>query len=368
MLSSKKSTELDNKLLLSDPSLDRMGTAYKKNLKDQIESINICFVSSISKKNKLPSLNFSLKDYSKFFSREKILDHIANYYFEILSNNARSRNETSEKFDSTILYPNPHHDFYRHLDQIISKNISEIFFGIKRDDFQDKNIEELSLGNPFLQNFSNHNPIVQNLILNAIKNNFDLNDEVVLQVRDKLLMAKHLEPRTIFSRGFQNHIQTPQTPQAPKAKNYSSLFQDRISGESTNFPGVKNSPFRSISISPIQNQNPITSSQISSIVIRAKNLTLLSKSTMTQDREDLISKDTVIGRKIDNKPLTLGSRISGESIFQATIGFQSPFSSPETYKTNPILPSHNSSPFSSPSGIRAETLHGPIRTSTPLIP
>ena len=359
MLSSKKSTELDNKLLLSDPSLDRMGTAYKKNLKDQIESINICFVSSISKKNKLSTLNFSLKDYSKLFSQEKILEHIANYYFEILSNNSTSRKDTSDKFDSTLLYPNPNHDFYLHLDQIIFRNIQEIFSSFKVTNLQI--LQEVSQGNPFLQNFSNHNPIVQNLILNAIKNNFDLNDEVVLQVRDKLLMAKHLEPRTIFSRGFQNHIQTP------KATKDSSLFQDRISGESTNFPGVKNSPFRSISISPIPNKNPITSSQISSIVIQAKNHTLLSKSTMTQDRQDSISKDPVIGRKIDNKPLTLGSRISGESIFQATIGFQSPFSSPETYKTNPILRSHNSSPYSSPSEIRAKTLHPPIRTSTPII-
>ena len=130
--------------------------------------IIIPIARKLSKKNKLPSLNFNLRDYSSFFPREKILDHIANYYFEILSNNAESRTDTSDKFDSTLLYPNPNHDFYRHLDQIIFRNIQEIFSSFKVTSFKVTNVEilqEVSKGNPFLQNFSNHNPIVQNLIL-----------------------------------------------------------------------------------------------------------------------------------------------------------------------------------------------------------
>jgi hypothetical protein len=291
MLSSRKSIELSNELLLSVPSLDRIGTAYKKNLKEQIEIINICFVSSISKKNKLPSLNFSLKDYSKFFSREKILEHIANYYFEILSNNATSRSEKSDKFDSTLLFPNPNHDFYRHLDQIIFRNIQEIFSGFKVTNLEI--VQEVSQGNPILQNFSNHNPIVQNLILNAIKNNFDLNDEVVLQVRDKLLMAKHLEPnyRTHFSQRFQDHVQNPVVKKGP-----ATLSRDRIVTESPQSLGIRNSSFRALTSPTTQNQNPITSSQISLIVIQTKKLDLLSQSTIPQDRGELISKNPAIGR------------------------------------------------------------------------
>jgi hypothetical protein len=366
MLSSRKITELSNELLLCVPGKDRIGHGYISNLKDKIESINICFVSSISKKNKFPSLNFNLKNYSTFFPRTNILEYIAKYYFEILSNNTTSRSDSSDKFDSTLLYPNPNHDFYRHLDHIISRNIQEIFSGFKVTNLEI--VQEVSQGNPILQNFSNHNPIVQNLILNAIKNNFDLNDEVVLQVRDKLLMVKHLEPnyKTHFSRGFQDHIQTPHTPQAKK---HLSFSQDRLSLESHNSHEIKNSSSKSIlASSTTQNQKPITSSQISSIVIRAKNLDLLRKLTISQDRDELISKNPAIGRQIINQQQILQSRFSSESIFQAGIDFRSPSSSPKTSRTSAILESLKQSPHSSPGQIIAETLTPPRRSLTPSIP
>ena len=369
MLSSRKSIELSNELLLSVPSLDRIGIAYKENLKEQIESINICFVSSISKKKKFTSLNFHLKEYSQFFPPEKILDHIAKYYFEILSNNTASRSETSDKFDSTLLYPNPNHNFYRHLDQIIFRNIQEIFSGFKVTNLEI--VQEVSQGNPFLQNFSNHNRIVQNLILNAIKNNFDLSDEVVLQVRNKLLEIKPLARSDLqanFSFGFKKHIQTLHNQNPVVKKGSATLHRDRIVKESPQSPGIRNSSFRALTSPTTQIQNPITSSQISSIVIRAKNLALLRKSTIPQDPDNSISIDPVIGRQINNQQQILESRFSGESLFQAGTCFRSPSSSPIVRRTSAIMESLIQSPYSSPGQRKPHSLTSQRRSLTPSIP
>ena len=360
MLSIKKTIELNNELLHSVQSLDRIGTAYKKNLKDQINDINSCFVSSISKNQKLDSLTFNLSNYSSIFSQEKILEHIANYYFEILSNNATSKKESCEKFDSTLLYPNPNHEFYRHLDQIIFRNIQEIFSSFKITNLQI--LQEVSQGNPFLQNFSNHNPIVQNLILKAIKHNFDLDDEVILQARDKLLEIKPLARSDLqaqFSIGFQRHIQTPVVKKGP-----ATLSRDRILTVSPNDLGIRNSSFRVLTSSTTQIQNPQIASRISLIIDQAVRLESSRKSQMKHDN----TINPAIGRQINNQPQTLESRVSCRSILKPKIDFQSPSSSPKTYNTTPIAQSRRSSPYDLPSEIRAKTLHSPRRTLTPLIP